>query len=79
MHFIRHANAFGQACKRVPCIAFVHVNAFALACERVRNARALYVASGRYCMKHDSSSFCRLNVEGSCKSLSRYEVARGHA
>ena len=37
--FIRLANAFGQACKRVPCIAFVHVNvfakAFALTCERV--------------------------------------------
>ena len=25
------------------------VNAFGLACERVSNARALYVASGRYC------------------------------
>ena len=37
--FIRCANPFGQACKRVPCIAFVHVNAFTnafgLACERV--------------------------------------------
>ena len=36
--FIRHANVFGQACKRVPCIAFVHVNMFAkfaLACEHV--------------------------------------------
>ena len=38
-HQARRANAFGQACKRVPCIAFVHVNAFAnafaLACEQV--------------------------------------------
>ena len=43
------ANAFGQACKRVPNMAFVHVNAFAFvygrACLRVRNACALYVAS----------------------------------
>ena len=36
---IRCANTFGQACKHLPCIAFVHVNAFvnafALACECV--------------------------------------------
>ena len=37
--FTRRANAFEQACKHVPGMAFVHVNtfakAFAFACERV--------------------------------------------